>query len=436
MIRLTTICLAVCILMINGVDLAPADAAASEGTVDVYVVARQSATPEGEAVSDTLPDSIGAVWVGTSYVVEIWMQDTWDGSMPGGPSPGLTGGEFDLHFTASRSDATALHYEGPFYSGGALDGGTIDNVNGVVDDFCAGTLSSGIGVTPDYARLGYVTFDTSSSGTQDFVLDEAEVARYGLGLVDPSEIVLSGASVNQGLPSARTFTIRHSNMVVGGMINGANLEPEPVPAGFAAGLSGTVDVMVDNWGAPTIIQLQNGSVDVATNYGDGPFRPGIDGDDSADYGDFAFQADVSPTEIIELAIRDLVLGFDSGILPVVGHERFSAEQIQMEVASGALDIRSPAMGGHRYDMTGLSATADQEEMGVLLEIDPSGIYELAFIYERTIDISGLSPHIDAGSYLTLQGTLAAEGIPEPSTFTMLCLGAIGVLAYARPGRRP
>ncbi len=378
----------------------------SDGNVDVYLIVRQTATPQGEAMGGTLPDSIAAVPVGTSYVVEIWMQDTWDASLPGGPSPGLSGGQFDLSYNTTLSDAVSMHYEGPFNLHGTFDTGTIVEGSGLVDDFGAATLDPVVGVKPDYARLGYITFDASSIGTQQFSLGDEAAVRRGLGNVDTSQIDLSGASVNQVLPEALTFAIDHSSMVVSGWINGAELKPNPAPAGVAAGLSGTLDVIIDDLDSPTILQIQSGSMDVATNIGDGKFRPGIDGADSTAYGDFAFESKTG--ELIELALRNILFDFSSTILSVSGYERFSAEQVQMEVNGGALDVRSSSMGGHGYDMAGLLAVPKDEELGILVETTTSGVYELSFVYNRTIDISGLSSSIAVGSYLTLQGTIAAE----------------------------
>lgn len=201
MIRLTSICLAFCIFGFVSIDAVYADA-----PVDVYMIVRQTATPVGETVTDTLPNSIPVVLVGTNYVVEIWMQDTWDENMPGGPSPGLTGGELDLHYDTDLSDAITLHYEGPFdwFLDHQFHTGEIFEGDGLVDDFSTATNLPEVGVTPDYARLGYVTFYADRVGTQYFVLDDATVARQGMGLVDLNQIHLFNVSVAQ-VPEPSTF---------------------------------------------------------------------------------------------------------------------------------------------------------------------------------------------------------------------------------------
>ncbi|HLA85878.1 MAG TPA: hypothetical protein VJL29_13895 [Thermoguttaceae bacterium] len=203
MIQITTTCLALCILGAVSIETADADV-----SVDVHLIVRQTATPVGETVIGTLPSSISAVPVGTSYVVEIWMQDTWDASMPGGPSPGLTGGEFDLHYDTDLSDATTLHYEGPFdwCFGHQYHTGEILEESGLVNDFSTATGSSMVGVKPNYARLGYVAFEASNTGTQNYALDGAKIARRGLGYVDPSQINLGSAAVAH-VPEPSAFTM-------------------------------------------------------------------------------------------------------------------------------------------------------------------------------------------------------------------------------------
>lgn len=198
MIRLTTASLVLCILGAVSVK-----AAGASMSVDVHLVVRQTATPYDQTVTTSLPKSITTAFVGTSYVVEIWMKDTWDAS------PGLTGGAFDLHYDTSLSDATALRYEGPFnwdpypYS---FSTGTIVEECGLIDDFGNGTIDPGVGVPPDYARLGYVAFNATGPGTQHFTLDDKEVARYGIGLVDSSQINLGDASVTL-VPELGSFTL-------------------------------------------------------------------------------------------------------------------------------------------------------------------------------------------------------------------------------------
>jgi hypothetical protein len=195
MIRLTTACLSLCIL--GAVSVKTVDAGTS---VDVHLVVRQTATPEGQAVTNALPNSITTAVVGTSYVVEIWMQDTWDASA------GLTGGEFDLHYDTSLSDATALRYEGPFDYDWCFRNGSIVEESGLIDDFGNGTILLGVGVAPDYSRLGYVAFDATSPGTQHFALDDKVVARQGMGYVDASQINLGDASVTL-VPELGSFTL-------------------------------------------------------------------------------------------------------------------------------------------------------------------------------------------------------------------------------------
>jgi len=390
--------------------------------VNVYLVVRDTATPTAEAQSTTLPASISTVTVGDNYVVEIWMQDTWTSS------GGLTGGEFDVLFSAALSQGATLtdaNHAGPFYMMPSLNGGTVNNTTGVVDDFETGTITAGIGVTPNFARLGYVTFTASAAGVQNFTFGtgtdgdgypKARVARFGAGYVDTSQIILNGATVSQiGEMEPLTFTLADScALVVGGRINGATLHTRigKEPANTAAGLTGTLQVSLDDLDHPTVLQITGGTMDVMQNIPDGPFRPGIGGTDSSAYGDFELIGEVSVSELIELAIRDFIFSFSSDVLPVTSFSHFQGEDIQMALGSGFLDILSPAMGSNRYNMSGLVTNSVNIEAGEYGESESQpGTYELTFIYDRTIDIGGLSPLISDDSYLTVWGVVVAEYTP-------------------------
>lgn len=385
-----------------------------EQPIEVYLVVRETATPSGDTQVATLPTSIDTIAVGSNYVVEIWMRDLWDATVSGGPSPGLTGGQFDLHYLTDRSNATALNYEGAFFSGGIFDTGTINDASGLVNDFGAGTLSSGVGVS-SYARLGYVTFTASTAGQQTFTLDDPQAARIALGLVNTTHINLGEpVSVNQVAEmTTRTFDLTDSNtMTVTGMINGATIVAPPLnaPANTAVGVEdGSFQVALDNLDNPTAIQFQTGSVDITTNEGDGPFRPGVGGVDGTAYGDFELQAGGGTTELVEMAIRDLTLDISSDVLTVFGFEQFVSDEVQMSVGSGWLDIRSPSIGEQRFDLSGLLAVPVEtiiQDMGTLVETE--GVYTLSFNYERHIDISGFSTSIQAGSYLTIYGHIEVQ----------------------------
>ncbi|NLE38546.1 MAG: tandem-95 repeat protein [Pirellulaceae bacterium] len=386
-----------------------------EETIGVFVVIRDTATPSGSTTAAALPSSITQVDVGSSYVVEIWIQDTYNATVTGGPSQGISASQIDVAFNKALSSGTALGYEGAFFSGGVFDSGVIDNAAGLVDNFGAGTLVAGLAVSPNYSRVGYVTFDASAAGVQVFNLSNPVVARYASGEVHGSQIELHGASVNQVTQEPVAFVITDQDLRVSGVINGATLTPTPAPAFRAEGVVGQINVLADNLDDPTKIKITGGTADVTPNFAIGPVWPGIGGVDPATWGDFAFQADVGVGNLIELAIRDLILDFSSDWISLSGGLQFEPDEIVIGCDTGYLDMLSPVTGGERVTLTGITAVpSGVPQTGILWGPDElfEDIYELTINYDRIIDLTGLTSSISAGSYLKISGVITATYDPN------------------------
>ena len=379
-----------------------------EETVNVHLVVLDTATPTAGATSDTLPTSIGEVAVGSTYVVEIWMQDLYDDTVTDGPSQGLVGAYFDVSFDETIGEVGTLDFMGPYFNTAPFQTGTIDNVNGVIDDFGSGVLTEGLAVEPNYTRLGYFTIDATSAGVQNFTLSDEAVARFASGSLDASQIDLGSVSVNQvaALETVTFDVLSRSTMNVSGTVNGVTLEPSPASAGDAAGLTGSLEVLVDDLDNLTQLGITSGTIDVTTNVPDGPFSPGVGGTTTPADGDFAFTAEMSPGDIVELAIRDLMIDLStSDLLTVTGSAGgpgyFSADEIDSVASAGFADVRSSSEGS-RSDLTDTVATPDGEEAGTVINTGGDA-YELTFVYSRTLDLSSIIPN----TVITISGTMVA-----------------------------
>ncbi|MCH8045152.1 MAG: tandem-95 repeat protein, partial [Planctomycetes bacterium] len=150
--------------------------------VDVALVA--VVQPSGEETLGELPASLSEIAAGTSYFVEVWVQDI------DAPGVGISGGTVDLGYNTAPADVTALSHGSLF---NFLTTGEIDDPTGLVDDFGGGTFEAGVGIAPTWARLGYVEVSATAAGPVTFTLAEGRSAfgLSGLGNVPWDKVDLS-----------------------------------------------------------------------------------------------------------------------------------------------------------------------------------------------------------------------------------------------------
>ena len=148
-------------------------------SVDVTLVSVLTPSPDDSSV---LPSPITHVSVGDTYFLEVWMQDVSAGV-------GITGGQVDLLYSTTPADAIAVVNDD--FDLFASDG--IDDALGVVDNLGGGSLASGLGVTPDFARLAYVEMQATAEGNTTFSLAPGSLrfALFGLGNIEFSEVDLT-----------------------------------------------------------------------------------------------------------------------------------------------------------------------------------------------------------------------------------------------------
>jgi hypothetical protein len=217
------------LLVLPGEDYAVGSPASARGTIldddlalglQLVVVGSPSA-----AGSTELPSGLGSVSWGSTYYVEVWVQDRVV------PGVGITGGYVDVNYTTGAADAVSVfNLDFPLEPGGTID------VPGVVTDLGGGTLAGGRGIAPQWARLGYVQFTAAQLAQATFELECRNLAlrRFGAGSV-PWDLVDFGTPVvvDQIAGTQIDMTIVHQPSGTGD--NGEVASCRPVRVGSTSG---------------------------------------------------------------------------------------------------------------------------------------------------------------------------------------------------------
>jgi len=135
----------------------------------------------GDAAFDSYASITGAP-LGSTYYAELWLRDTGPGMS------GIAAGSADLAYTTAPANAASLNHGGVYTLSAS---GTIDDVNGLVDDFGGATSLAGQGAT-DWVRLGWVQIASTGAGDATFVLQPGDVpfAEFGGGDIDWADVAL------------------------------------------------------------------------------------------------------------------------------------------------------------------------------------------------------------------------------------------------------
>jgi hypothetical protein len=172
--------------------------------VDVRVIPVAAPSTEG---STSLPREISSTAIGSTYYVEIWIQEhSTDFN-------GIAGGQVDFRYTTGNIDALAVVNK----DFDVLTRGTIDDPNGLVNDLGGGTLGSGRGNQPAWARLAYVqvsatapgeaTFSLAQGGLQFSLVAGGNVAWTSVDLSDTAVVTHGGAGSQLDLRVVRSETL-------------------------------------------------------------------------------------------------------------------------------------------------------------------------------------------------------------------------------------
>lgn len=390
-------------------------------TVEFFLIIRDTATDTVTATkTTTLPTSISTVDVGSTYVVEIWAINTYynTSSVAGtGSNVFLSTARGDLGFDKTLGLATALNYAGPFDS---FTEGVIDNVNGVVDSFGGANMShDDVGVSPNYSRIGYVTFEATATGTQDFDFNVEFAGMWSVGSeTDASQITVHEASVTH-VTGADTYTynlqynrsyVEASGTIAGNMLDAMTNSDTWV----SNSTSGSLTVTYDDFDSASEMTILSGNLDLNPQNSppDGTVRPGIGGTNGSAVGDLALQ-----TSTIEIAVRNLEFGFVSNSIHITGAS-FDPSEIQVTITSGTIDYLTSSGNGGTIDLTNRTVIDGGEANGLHTS---SNIIEI-FNRSLTIDLSdifGSNSQITFTLFLEanydstapIMGTASAEDTP-------------------------
>ena len=368
--------------------------------VEVYLIVRDTATDTVTAEMTTaLPTSLSAIGVGSSYVVEIWVTNTYSN---GSSCLGVARG--DLEFDNALTSASSLSHVGLFDT---ATEGTIDNANGEVVDFGGLNVGfvEGAGVAPYYSRLGYVEFEALTTGTQNFTFSPDLMAMVSGGApINLEQIEVVGASVTQ-VDSDESFTfdsISWTGVSVAGTIAGVELEPSPSDAAHADATSGSLEIIFDDYINPTGMEILSGYLDVDAY--DGPpteIQPGLEDTDTADFG--------LENDLIQLALRDVVFNFSSEPVAVNAGTYFDTSAVDVALVSGTIDYLTTSGLHGSFDLVGESLHTQQMGNGFLNNWESAK--SLCLFCDYTVDLSGV---FGAGSELTFMLILDAECDPSSS----------------------
>ena len=160
----------------------------------VLVAIDPSLTSEERTV---LPESITGVVRGSTYYIEIWASDIGD------YNTGLTGVYTDVSF-CSQTSATALD-NGTIYN--LFTEGTI--LSGMVQNFGGATFSGGIGIEPQWVRIGWIEMNANvdiENCTITLAVGATGVAGFDRALIDQEFIKLGSASI-QITPPAKSYNL-------------------------------------------------------------------------------------------------------------------------------------------------------------------------------------------------------------------------------------
>jgi hypothetical protein len=362
----------------------------------------------------TLPTGITEALVGDIYHLEIWMIDRMVGlssrtteidnvDLPYNTG-GLTGSRVNIEFAQQfaqvvgvpDSTTTSTNHAGWFNfisDPQAGDPPLVDNVNGLVNGFNGGNASTaGLGITPDWVRLGYIDFQ-AAAGTDgnsiDFVIDLEQLSRQAqvpavLGLIDDSQITITNASIQH--IEAQQFEVTSSDLTVTGKIQDTNDDwHDFTPQGTGAntpGMTGTITAVLDDLNNPTTIQLAGANLALTDT---GSWEPAVDGATGSDIANLGLFAEdiIFIGNTLNFAGRDLVATVSTdGPLVIDGGDEFSSALQNWQWRSGTYDARALASTIPSTDATDDVLADDSSAPSSLT--GSNGNFELTLPISRTL----------------------------------------------------
>ncbi|MCY2991124.1 MAG: FG-GAP-like repeat-containing protein [Planctomycetota bacterium] len=251
-------------------------------TLEYVLVVVAQPTPQIEVT--TLPTSLSSVATGSTYYVEIWLRDLFVLGLTSLPpstySKGVLQGAIDVTYQSGLSTGVRLDHNGIFVYNPSFTG-SIDQNSGIVENFGGKSLTATEGVTPDYGRLGFIEFTATSQGQQIFGLHlDAQVTQTQRtatapagGKLNPNQLRLAAplvvAIVPEGgsVPFAPVVSFPAGSNPTALVL--ADLDGDgDQDLGVANGSANQVSLLWNTPGFSQVVQLSDGEVATAVNFGD------------------------------------------------------------------------------------------------------------------------------------------------------------------------
>lgn len=183
--------------------------AESAHLIDIELVALSQPSPSDSAAQ--LPTSVSVIGPEESYVLEIWVGRT-------SGSEGISGGTVDVRITpAGKFQFNQLHHSETF---NILTRGSFIQPD-LIEGFGGATLQSDAGVTPQWARLGWIELSTVDLGEITHTLEPSSLqfGLFGLGNtswddVDLDTLRINVAECNRSMDINGDGAVTHLDVIV------------------------------------------------------------------------------------------------------------------------------------------------------------------------------------------------------------------------------
>ncbi|MFO0913167.1 MAG: Ig-like domain-containing protein [Pirellulales bacterium] len=156
--------------------------------LQVRLVAVNKLTDDDHAVA--VPATLTQVGIGQPYFVEVWIQDAQ------GNGPGITGGQLDLSYSASRVQVDQVGHGGVFTT---FSSGNVRSNEGIIDNLGGGTILAKQGNSPSWVRFAYAAMTVQQPGRieLDALPGKFQFSRFGEGNVHWDNVEMSRLVLNQ-----------------------------------------------------------------------------------------------------------------------------------------------------------------------------------------------------------------------------------------------
>ena len=406
-------------------------------TLEVHLVVSAEPTPQlperDDFQREVLPESLSKAIVGETYVLEVYIKDLLVPNVIAGEefSPGPGGGFVDITYNDAvvadlvQEDITlTFPFDVPPNNPPPDFGGNVET-DGLIHKFGNIAITTH-GLDPFFTRWGFIEFEATDVGLQEFELSfdgiNTTLGRLGDPLIigdeiHPSQVRIVNTSVEQVESFTFNVDMAASELIFGGTSDGAALTPQDVGVSDRSRVTGTIEVVIDDLDNPTIIEILGADLTLENT---GTWEPDVGGTNGSAPANLGFTVDVGGNPQ-RFAVRDLSLNITSDPLAINASGQFPSADQEWMVTSGAVDSRFLNFE-FSEDITGDEFVDDGSSPSTLTE--DGGTFTLTLPINRLLTTTVGSPFelgINAGgseivatftSGAPLLATVGAEAVAE------------------------